>query len=132
MLMATWRWRTIRLMCAHLQRKWNQPSRADYYVMQLSAQVANMLRKKGARRATVDQMKLKWLFAGDKSSNEAADALGKARWLGALAAVGPGLVDEYGNRMGAAEIRESAGLRIHDPEAESEDEQTMWAEEAVA
>lgn len=129
--METWRWRTIRLMCAHLQRKWNEPSRSDYYVMQLSAQVANILRKRGAQPAKVEQMKLNWKF-GDRASEEKLDAMGKGRWLGALAAVGPGLVDQHGNRMGAAEIREHVGLRLHDAPEEPTMHDAEKTEEAAA
>lgn len=100
-------------MCAHLQRKWNEPSRSDHYVMQLSALVANILRRRGTQPVKVGQMKLSWRF-GDRASGDKLDAMGKGRWLGALAAVGPGLVDEHGNRMGAAEIREHVGLKLYD------------------
>ncbi len=121
-LLARCRWRQIKQLSRHLQRRWNQPSRSDHYVMQLTARVANMVRKKGGQAIKTQDMKITWKFGDRKLDFETMEKMGKAVWLGAVAAVGPGLVDSRtGERMSAAQIREATGLKLYDPWADNDE-----------
>ena len=66
---------------AFLADDWNRPSRADYYLMQLTAEVRSILAKK-PRKIKLKDFLLRFELGSNKPklTREQAAALAKARW----------------------------------------------------
>lgn len=69
---------------AWLDKEWEHPSRTDYYLMQIAAEVNGVLRKKGPLK--LDNFKLR--FTDDKKQpKKETTQQSKSRWLGLFRAM---------------------------------------------
>lgn len=95
----------------YLVRRWNKPSRTDYYLMQLNCTVKQLLAK-NPRRIKIQDQKLKFNQGGEQLTREQATNKSKSNWLGMFAKAGMTIrvMDNEGNL-----ITELGRQNISDP-----------------